>query len=179
MTPNPFSSPTRCPRGPFPRPSFRTARRAERTHICFIEPMEPRLLLAAASVDKKAIFAGGLRWGPANTDPANNGRIVNIYDAGTGNWSTAKLSLGRGRLTAASVAGKALFAGGDPDNSTRATDVVDIYDSATGRWSTAKLSQARTHAVATTVGDRAIFVGGLDTKNAPSRVVDIYDADTG
>src|SRR6059058_375191 len=111
MTPNPFSSPTRCPRGPFPRPSFRTARRAERTHICFIEPMEPRLLLAAHGMTPR--LNSTTTTAPALTH------------------TTAALSMSRLGLAATSVAGKALFGGGGVFERPFFGG-VDIYDAATG-----------------------------------------------
>ena len=38
--------------------------------------------------------------------------VVDLYDSGTGRWSTAQLSQGRDRLSATSVGTVAIFAGG-------------------------------------------------------------------
>ena len=38
--------------------------------------------------------------------------VVDLYDSGTGRWSTAQLSQGRGHLSATSVGTMAIFAGG-------------------------------------------------------------------
>ncbi len=103
--------------------------------------------------------------------------VVDIYDASTGQWSTATLSQARywprrddgghqghlrRRITVTSGY----------------SNVVDIYDASTGQWSTATLSQAREYLAATTVGTKAIFAGGYSSSGY-SNVVDIYDASTG
>jgi hypothetical protein len=105
---------------------------------------------------------------------------VDIYDTGTGQWSTATLSVARDFLAATTVGTKAIFAGGDDSNSAygNPTNAVDIYDASTGQWSTATLSQPRTYLAATTVGTRALFAGGL-LNGGSSSAVDIYDASTG
>ena len=41
--------------------------------------------------------------------------VVDLYDSGTGRWSTAQLSQARGALSATSVGTVAIFAGGAPD----------------------------------------------------------------
>jgi hypothetical protein len=38
--------------------------------------------------------------------------VVDLYDSGTGRWSTAQLSQARGQLSAASVGTVAIFVGG-------------------------------------------------------------------
>jgi hypothetical protein len=38
--------------------------------------------------------------------------VVDLYDRGTGNWSTARLSQARGDISATSVGTVAMFAGG-------------------------------------------------------------------
>jgi hypothetical protein len=89
--------------------------------------------------------------------------VVDLYDSGTGRWSTAQLSQARGYLSATSVGTVAIFAGGwADDDDPEFSDVVDLYDSETGRWSTAQLSQARPVMSATSVGTVAIFAGGGD-----------------
>jgi hypothetical protein len=46
-------------------------------------------------------------------DPSN---VVDLYDSGTGRWSTAQLSQVRSQLSATSVGTVAIFAGGCFDN---------------------------------------------------------------
>jgi hypothetical protein len=134
--------------------------------------------LVAASVGTRALFASGaVDSGGPNARPSD---VVDIYDAATGQWSTARLSQPRLSPAAAVVGTRVLFAGGlvgwwgGPD--ARASDVVDIYDSATGQWSTAHLSQARTGLVSAVVGGQVLFAGGgigPDGAQA-SDVVDLY-----
>ena len=42
----------------------------------------------------------------------NSSNVVDLYDSGTGRWSTAQLSQARGFLSATSVGTVAIFAGG-------------------------------------------------------------------
>jgi hypothetical protein len=44
----------------------------------------------------------------------DDSNVVDLYDSGTGRWSTAQLSQGRGSLSATSVGTVAIFAGGAP-----------------------------------------------------------------
>ena len=104
--------------------------------------------------------------------------VVDIYDAETDTWSTAKLSQARTWLAATTVGSKIIFAGGQSENNGPPTDVVDIYDAETDTWSTAKLSQARYILSATTLGNKALFAGGSTSQYIKSDVVDIYDAET-
>jgi hypothetical protein len=91
-------------------------------------------------------------------------------------WSKAALSQNRRFPAAASLGGKALFAGGEFSGTS--SSVVDIYDDASGTWSTDTLSQARNFVAATVVGDLALFAGGVVDATTFSDVVDVYDAQT-
>jgi hypothetical protein len=119
----------------------------------------PRWGFAVAQVGTQVLFAGGFtgaRMGLAQS------RVVDIYDAASGQWTTGELSvvLPEGeRLSVAEVGTRALFAGGSG---------VDIYDSTTGRWSTARLSQRRVRMAVATVGNRVLLAGGA--------AIDIYDS---
>ncbi len=53
----------------------------------------------------KAIFAGGY-------SSSGYSNVVDIYDASTGQWSTATLSQARDGLAATTVGTEAIFAGG-------------------------------------------------------------------
>jgi len=126
-----------------------------------------------ATIGRRVLFAGG----PAPADAAH------VYDADTGEWSTAQLSQARTQLGAATVADKVIFAGGLSDHAQHAYDDVDIYDAATGRWTTARLSYPRGDVAAAVVGNKAIFAGGRHgdvLQDAAHRAMaDIYDAGTG
>jgi len=80
---------------------------------------QARLNLAATSVGGYALFAGG------RANHVGNTNIVDIFNAMTGQWSTATLAQGRYDLAAASVGQYALFAGGYGNGSE--TSMVDIF----------------------------------------------------
>jgi hypothetical protein len=84
---------------------------------------------------------------------------VDLYDSTLATWSTARLSVARGSLAAASVGNVALFSGGRT-NGDRST-AVDLFNVKTRSWSTAQLSLARSAIAAASVSNVAIFSGGL------------------
>jgi hypothetical protein len=120
-------------------------------------------------VGNLAFFAGG-RTGRTDNTVSN---IVDIFNADTGQWSTAALSQSREYLSATSVGDYALFAGGAPGNFVGVT-TVDLFDIRTGSWSTASLSVGRWGIAATSAGQYALFAGG---DSFASRV-DIFNAST-
>ncbi|MBL0343329.1 MAG: hypothetical protein IPP71_22210 [Bacteroidetes bacterium] len=119
----------------------------------------------------QSFFAGGV-----NVSPFNPYSVVDIYDNGTGLWTTANLSVARKNLSATAVGSKAFFAGGIGTNS---SSVVDIYNNSTGLWTTANLSAARSHLSATAVGTKAFFAGGVFSNNTTSSIVDIWNNSNG
>ena len=133
-----------------------------------------RRKITVVNVGSKTLFAGGIRY--SDTDPDPNAYVlsdvVDIYDASTNTWSTAKLSLGRADMIAINVGSKAIFVGNHWDN---VDDVVDIYDASANTWSTASLSQARNHISVVTAGNKVFFAGGR-VHEFDSNVIDIYDA---
>jgi len=131
--------------------------------------------LAATTVGNYAIFGGG--WVYPSGVKAN----VDIFDAGTRQWSTASLSVARSQLAATSVGNNALFGGGYDYFASSAKKTVDIFNASTGQWSTSSLSVARCGLAATTVGDYALFGGGTlnDSFSNGSSTVDIYNNGTG
>jgi hypothetical protein len=133
---------------------------------------------AATTVGDLAIFAGGIAEDPqtqAGYDPTD---AVDIYNAATGQWTNAHLSLARTGLAATSVGDLAFFGGGD--TAAGFTDVVDIYNADTGQWSVSHLSQPRALLASTSTQNFAIFAGGESTKSASAeRTADIYDSATG
>ena len=70
--------------------------------------------------------------------------------------TTASLSGTRYQAAAASVDGKAFFAGGAGSG----IATVEIYDESTMAWSTANLSLGRTALAGTAVAGKALFAGG-------------------
>lgn len=138
---------------------------------------QARYFLAATTVGSKAIFAGGVK----DTAGTLVSDVIDIYDLSLGlpsnpaAWSTATLSAARAILSAKTVGGQALFAGGfDGPNSP--LDTIDLYDDASGLWSTAALSIARGAMGSATLGTRAYFGGGAYADVGPfSDRVDIYD----
>jgi hypothetical protein len=86
--------------------------------------------------------------------------VVDLYDGATRAWSTARLSVPRTDLAAASVDNVALFAGGYSLGDNTDSDVVDLYNVTTTAWSTAQLSVKRRSLAAASVGNVALFAGG-------------------
>ena len=84
---------------------------------------------------------------------------MDIFNASSGRWSTAVLSVARWGLTATSLPnlGLAIFAGGYWFG-----NLVDIFNASSGLWSTASLSLARWGLAATSLPNQglAIFAGG-------------------
>ncbi len=142
---------------------------------------KPRSSIAAAAVNGHVVFAGGRQ---RSIDPKSGvrsnvkSRTVDLFDAATGGWSTARLSQARSAITVATVGTKAIFAGGEL-GSGNLSKVVDIYDAATGRWSNASLSERRAHMTTAVVGTKVFFAGGEQIGGSRNNRVDIYDAVTG
>lgn len=146
----------------------------------------PRSMLAAASADgpggvpRYVLFGGGeLVENEGNTSLKDDTAIVDILDVATNVWSTANLSIGRKKFTAASLGRRAIFAGGYLSHF-GSIDAVDIFDGLTGEWTTAKLSASRMRLESAVVADRAYFVSGMgDVCGGHCPQVDIYNGETG
>ena len=133
--------------------------------------------LGAAVVGNRVLFFGGCSEGESNCDRRT--RTLDIYDATTDSWSTARLPR-TGGLRATTVGTKVLFSSGERHLCERSA-LVDIYDSNTQKWSTATLSQRRCDLAIATVADKVLFAGGCASPYSCedySNVVDIYDAST-
>lgn len=122
--------------------------------------------LAATSCNGMILFGGGFYLGRyTDADAVGFSDRVDVYDPSTKKWTATSLSEGRGKLAAAAVGTKAVFAGGISEDGP--SSVIDIYDTATGLWTVAALSQRRSGLVGVSMdcpGRRlAIFVGGLAT----------------
>ncbi len=144
---------------------------------------EARAMMAGVTVGTKMLFAGAT-FSAAGVNSHGSSR-VDIFDAATGRWSTARLSEARSAIAAVAVSNKVFFAGGRLSSGDIGTpdlhfSAVDIYDAATGAWSVASLSEPRAYVSAATLGDKVFFAGGeKDANFTPSDRVDIYDLSTG
>ncbi len=140
----------------------------------------PRAYLAATTVGSKAMFAGGM----ADLSGGGPSDVVDIYDASTDKWTTAKLSQARYALAATSLGTKAMFASGtylDPNLRPRTSQVVDIYDASTDTWAAVTPNISRSDftwsesMIAASSGGKAIFAGGGEGSYRGSWVTAIYD----
>lgn len=124
---------------------------------------------AASTVGNYAIIAGG-QYGVAST---TYDKTIDVYDSSLTKITTGiALSVGRSRLSATTVKGHALFAGGTIYGDRQA--VVDSFnESLTHSTSVAPLSEARADAAAVTIGELALFLGGQPDKRTAT--VDTYD----
>ena len=82
--------------------------------------------------------------------------VVDIYDAGSGNWSSATLRQAGEGVVATSAGTKAFFAGGLTNNT-----VVDIYDAETNTWSYTNLSQGALSPCGHIGRKQGFFAGGF------------------
>jgi len=138
---------------------------------------QPRIDIAATSVGGYALFAGGslgVYLPGAQPLPFST---VDLFNAGTGQWSTASLSKAR-TTSVAAVGSYALFGGGYALG-IGSCDTVDVFNAASGQWSTTCLSQARQAVAATSVGNYAVFAGGACNGNIMSDRVDMFNSAAG
>jgi hypothetical protein len=105
----------------------------------------------------------------ADTGPSSN--RVDIFNATSGEWTTASLSVGRYVLAAASVKDLVLFGGGYDGGSV--LNIVDIFNAISGNWTTASLSANRRYLTATGGKDIVLFGGGSNATGYSNRV-DIF-----
>lgn len=143
-----------------------------------------RSMIQVVSGNEKVLFAGGKFGYFADPQYTKN---VNVYNSVTNTWSTWNLATAREVGGAATLGGKAVFAGG-----TGRTDIagpvnmynkVDIFDLATGMRTSAKLSKARSNIASAAAGNKIVFAGGwywdMMYNVVPANNVDIYDVTTG
>ncbi len=139
---------------------------------------------AATAIGSKVFVAGGEEATPGTNFPCTFSSTIDILDLSDNSWSLASLSVARMELSAITVGGKALFAGGLYSTgpfSAGSSSVVDIYNSTTDTWSTSALSVGRSGMTAVVDGSKAYFAGGATTAagSTYSTAVDIYDSATG
>ena len=127
---------------------------------------ERRLYLAAASVENRILYAGGIDADIyINADSYSN--RVDKYDVPNNTWYLDSLSEARQSIKAVTLNNKVFFAGGQTlaGNHKR---TVDIYDNSEQSWSTACLSRNTVLQGAAVAGQRVCFFEGTR--------VDIFDA---
>ena len=133
---------------------------------------------SAVVVGDQAFFAGGSTNAPADADPnaalpATD--VVEVYDAATGKWSVAHLSVPRRAIVAVPAAGRfALFAGGFSANPDGAA--YDVYDTVLHTWTSGQLGAVLYTFVDAPVG--IATVGDL-TFLSVEDAVDVFDAASG
>ena len=112
--------------------------------------------LAATTVGNYALFGGGSTLMSSHISSRATS-TVNAYDSSLTMSVVTSLTTSRSWLSAASIGGYAIFAGGS--ESTRA----DGYNGALTRISVPNLSEGKDHMASTTVGDYVLFSTGRAT----------------
>lgn len=143
-----------------------------------------RSMIQVVSGEGKVLFAGGKFGYFADPQYTKN---VNVYNSVSDTWYTWNLATAREVGGAASIGGKAVFAGGtgrsDIAGPVNMYNKVDIFDLATGMRTSAKLSKARSNIASAAAGNKIVFAGGwywdMMYNVLPANTVDIYDVTTG
>ena len=116
------------------------------------------------TVDHDAIFAGGI-------GNAGSSNAVDIYNARTGQWRTAKLPWAPQWPQAVTAGHYAIFA-------SDGSGVVDVYDTRTNKWAALTPSRAHAYFAATSVNGVALLAGGL-APQGQSDIVAIFNSHNG
>lgn len=124
---------------------------------------------AATSVGDLALIAGG-GYGNTGTSYID---VVDVYDSSLTKNSNSSLSVARHMLTATTVNGNALFAGGSGINGK--VSVVDAFDASATCTTISPLKEKKMNAYAVTINGTALFLGGEISTSTRSSVVDAYD----
>jgi hypothetical protein len=135
-----------------------------------------RAWVGVTSVGNKMLIGGGAISGDIQSD------TVDIYDALTGTWTAANLSLARSFAdgqNAVTACGRAYFLGGGILNLNgpywdAAYNVIDIYDPVTDSWSVDYLLHSYVHRAAVSVGDKILVAGGITMTGFYRSDVEIY-----
>lgn len=128
-----------------------------------------RTNISVGAAGNKIVFAGGWFWDMSyNVIPSN---AADIYDASTGTWTKATLSIKRENMAVAVVGSKIIFAGGS--GTTGNVKNVDIYDVASDVWTTSMLPTARYAMKSAVIGSNAYFGGGYF--DPVENEIDIYN----
>jgi len=150
---------------------------------------QPRKKPMAVVAGNKVIIAGGeiAKPPPPGDVYGMHGEVggytatVDIFDADTKTWSTAKLAMARQYFAAASATPDvAVFAGGfGPGGVTSRLGVVDIYNATSDVWTVAALSVNRSNLHGANVAGRYAAFGSGNIDAASKIAFDIYDGVTG
>lgn len=127
-------------------------------------PCETKEKSVGKRIDKGYIEIGGVArpfWGFADK--------LAYYGTITG------LSAARGYLSAATVGGKAIFAGGALANSSAGYKEVDVYDESLTHSMAESLKTIKGKMSSTTVGENALFMGGMWINDLIYKDVEVYN----
>jgi len=165
-----------------------------------VQPLsQARQNIASASLSTAGIgmFAGGFNTTSSNIITPLN--AVDIYNVNTNSWSTAKLSVARYDIAAASLPNQGLiyFAGGVNNSvvapfqfsltltqtqiilGTEFTDIIDIYNANTNSWSIDKLSEPKAGIMTAVLPNQGIiFFAGGEIAGGYTKKVEIFNTIT-
>lgn len=131
-----------------------------------------RSRLAGTTVGNYALFAGG-RKGDYEVSVDATSDAVDVYDKSLTKLSNLTLSVAREELTATTLDGYAIFAGGAQFTNMYAT--VDVFDESLTRTTVTDLSDNRRLLTSATIGNYALFAGGCKANGGYTNVVDVYE----
>jgi len=124
------------------------------THLA----LEPRWTFTVGAVGSRALVIGRQRWDKGAYKFFTSDR-VDIYDATTGAWSSAKLAQPRMRARTAAVGSRLLIVGWHSVEGI--VESVEIYDSESDSWSFRPLPLGRGVFSLSTVGDQVLIRANL------------------
>ncbi len=135
-----------------------------------------RQAITAITVGNLAFFAGGKNV-PISVYSTSSYDGVDIYNADTDQWTSARLSRSRFDIGVASAAGKVFFGGGTIDYIRGGFAGIDVYDIATNKWSVMQLPRLGGALGAVSVNNKVLFYTKPGSSYQLSSV-DIYDTTT-
>ena len=126
---------------------------------------------AATSVGDYAIFVGG-QYKQNNTIS----NTVEVYNSSLTKSTATNVSLARINMSATTLNGRAIFAGGASasGSTAEAYTIIDVYDASLTRSNTISLSIARDKASATSIGNYALIAGGYNNTDGYLYSVDVF-----
>ena len=129
---------------------------------------EDRLLLAGASTNNFAVFAGGIS--------TTHSATVDVFNANLVRFTPTELSEARSSLSGTTIGEYALFAGGK--TSFGYSKKVDAYSDDLTRVSATDLTEERSDCAIVVINDKCIVFGGKNSSvSGDSVICDVYDAD--
>ena len=141
-----------------------------------LTPPADLFLESATAGGTKIVFLGesGARQTVSGSAPI--ALVAEIYDTGSGKWSTDYLGTAGFHPTIGVAGNQVIFAGGtsyDSNGRSSAFKFARIFNAGTAKWSTSKIPEVLTVATSVTVGSRVIFAQ-FDS-SFPANV-EIYDS---